>query len=196
MKICLFFGSFNPIHIGHLIIANHVISLTESKKVWFIVSPNNPLKQSHTLLNEYNRLYLVRLAIQGDLNFVALDIEFKLPKPSYTIDTLTYIKEKYKQHDFAILIGSDSYKNLSKWKNYDQLIRENEMIVYKRPGFEVDIHENKIKILKEAPYLDISATYIRKMLQEGKSIKYLVTDLVMEEIEKSGYYKNNKGIGV
>src|SRR5207248_8847317 len=119
MKVGLYFGSFNPIHIGHLIIANHIINNTDFKKIWFVVSPLNPLKSSQTLLNEYKRLRLVQLAVEENTNLRACDIEFKLPKPSYTINTITYLKEKYPQHQFAIIMGSDSFKNIFRWKNYE-----------------------------------------------------------------------------
>ena len=131
MKIGLYFGSFNPIHIGHLIIANHIINNTDCKKVWFVISPQNPLKQSKTLLNEYQRQYLIKLAIEDDPNLKASSIEFKLPKPSYTIDTVTYLKEKYTHYQFAIIMGSDSFQNIEKWKNYEQLIKENKIITYR-----------------------------------------------------------------
>ncbi len=192
MKIGLYFGSFNPIHIGHLIIASHVINNTDFKKIWFIISPQNPLKPSLTLLNEHQRLHLVRLAIEDDSNFKASDIEFKLPKPSYTIHTITILKEKYPTHQFGIIMGSDSFNNLSKWRNHEKIIIENNIIVYRRPGFrstEIQTNSN-VLFLTEAPLLEISATSIRKLIYEGKSIRYLVSDKVREEIEKSGYYKN------
>src|SRR6266487_2629592 len=189
MKIGLYFGSFNPIHIGHLIIANHIINNTDFKKIWFIVSPQNPLKPSKTLLNEYQRLHLVRISIEDDPNLNASDIEFQLPKPSYTINTITYLKEKYPQHQFAIIMGSDSFQNIEKWKNYEQLIKENEIIIYKRPGFEIKYFYQNLVILKDAPLLEISATSIRNMVRQRKSIRYLVPDKAREEIEKSGYFK-------
>ncbi len=189
MKIGLYFGSFNPIHIGHLVIANHIINNTDFKKIWFIISPQNPLKLSKSLLNEYQRLYLLKLAIEDDPNFKASDIEFKLPKPSYTINTITYLKEKYPQHQFGIIMGSDSFQNIGKWRNYEQLIKENEIIIYKRPGFEVKYSYQNLIILKDAPLLEISATSIRDMIKKSKSIRYIVPDKVREEIEKSGYFK-------
>ncbi|SRR6266540_6529870 len=189
MKIGLYFGSFNPIHIGHLIIANHIINNTDFKKIWFIISPQNPLKLSKSLLNEYQRLYLLKLAIEDDPNFKASDIEFKLPKPSYTINTITYLKEKYPQHQFGIIMGSDSFQNIGKWRNYEQLIKENEIIIYKRPGFEVKYSYQNLIILKDAPLLEISATSIRDMIKKSKSIRYIVPDKVREEIEKGGYFK-------
>ncbi len=189
MKIGLYFGSFNPIHIGHLIIASHVINTTDIKKVWFVISPQNPLKPSKTLLNEYQRLYLINLAIEDDPNLQASNIEFKLPRPSYTINTLAYLKEKYTQHQFSVIMGSDSFQNIKKWKNNDQLIKENEIIVYKRPGFEINIINAHVIILNDTPLLEISATSIRSMINQGKSIRYLVHDKVRNEIEKSGYFK-------
>ena len=189
MKFGLYFGSFNPIHIGHLIIVSYIINNTDFKKVWFIVSPQNPLKPSKTLLNEYQRLHLVRISIEDDPNLNASDIEFQLPKPSYTINTLAYLKEKYPQHQFAIIMGSDSFQNIEKWKNYEQLIKENEIIIYKRPGFEIKYFYQNLVILKDAPLLEISATSIRDMIKKSKSIRYIVPDKVREEIEKSGYFK-------
>ena len=123
MKIGLFFGSFNPVHNGHLIIANYVCERTELDKVWLVVSPQNPLKQKETLLREYDRLHLINLAIEDNKNLKASNIEFKLPKPSYTIDTLIYLKEKYPQHQFALIMGSDNLATLHKWKNYEQILK-------------------------------------------------------------------------
>src|SRR6201987_1840618 len=123
MNIGLFFGSFNPIHIGHLIIANHVAQETDLNQVWFVVSPQNPLKASGSLLNEYHRLHLVKVAIEEENKLRASDIEFHLPKPSYTVDTLAYLKEKFPQHQFSIIMGSDSFSNLINWKNYEVIAK-------------------------------------------------------------------------
>ncbi len=174
-----------------------MLNETNVEKIWFIVSPLNPLKKSRELLDEYSRLHLVRLAIDEERKFKALDIEFKLPKPSYTIDTITHLKEKYHGHTFTIIMGSDSFQNISKWKNKDQLVRENDIIVFRRRGFEIlKSNESNILILDQAPLLDISATSIRKLIGEGKSVRYMLTDAVREEIEKSGYYRNSNRDGL
>ncbi len=189
MKIGLYFGSFNPIHIGHLIIANHILNETGLKKIWFVVSPQNPFKSSSTLLNEYDRFHLVQKAIGLDGRLKASDIEFSLPKPSYTAHTLAYLAEKYPSHQFTIVMGSDSFQNLGKWKNAESIISNYPILVYRRPQFDVtnDIDAN-VTVL-DAPLLEISATYIRECIQNGKSIKYLVPEAVAEEIEKSLFYK-------
>lgn len=189
MKIGLYFGSFNPIHTGHLIIANFVLDHSDIQQVWFVVSPQNPLKKTSTLLNEYDRLFLVQTAIEDNYKFKTSDIEFKLPRPSYTIDTLVYLNEKYPHYQFVIIVGSDSLKNIHKWKNSELLLKQFSFIVYQRPGFEInEVSQEKIHLLK-APLFDISSTYIRNAIQNGKSIKYLVPDKVLEEIERNGYYK-------
>lgn len=189
MNIGLYFGSFNPVHTGHLIIASHVVNQTAVQQVWLVVSPQNPFKTSAGLLNEYDRLHLVNLAIDDETRIKASDVEFRLPRPSYTIDTLTYLREKYPQHQFSIIMGSDGFQNLPKWKNAELLIREYPIIVYKRPGFDItDTWNAQVQIL-DAPMLDISATLIRNNLKEGKSIRYLVPEKVREEIERNNYYK-------
>lgn len=189
MKIGLYFGSFNPVHVAHLIIANHILNETEIEKLWFVVSPHNPLKTEANLLNEYHRLHLVRLATEDDNRIKASDIEFNLPKPSYTVNTLAYLAEKYPEHEFRIIMGSDSFQNLSKWKNYEVIIRNYPIYVYLRAGFEIN---NPLKAdlhIVDAPLLQLSATHIRKLVAEGKSIRYMVPDKVWEEIEKGRYYK-------
>src|SRR5438270_14102223 len=138
MEIGLYFGSFNPVHVGHLIIANHILNDTKLQRIWFVVSPQNPFKPTETLLNEYDRLHLVQKAIEGDDRLRASDIEFSLPKPSYTVHTLAYLKEKYSEHSFHIIMGSDGFQNLGKWKNAEVLIANYPFIIYKRPGFEVE----------------------------------------------------------
>jgi len=194
MKIGLYFGSFNPIHVGHLIIAEHVVYHTQMQQVWLVVSPQNPLKKSATLLNEYDRLNLVNLAIKGNEKLHATDVEFRLPKPSYTITTLAYLEEKYPQHEFFVILGSDSFLNLKNWKNYNALIKNYSFLVYQRPGFLVD----KTKItdtiryeLLNAPLLDISSSFIRQQVKEKKSIRYLVPEAVLNEIENNRYYTND-----
>ncbi len=191
MKIGLYFGSFNPIHIGHLIIANYIAQNTQIEQVWLVVSPQNPLKITNTLLNEYQRLHLAQLAVEQNPYIKVSDIEFKLPRPSYTIDTVAYLKEKHPQHSYSIIMGSDSFQNIHKWKNADILKKENEFIVYPRDGFSIKQVNNDIEKLEiiQAPLLNISATEIRKAIKQGKSIRYFVTDKVLEEIEKGGYYK-------
>ena len=190
MKIGLYFGSFNPIHIGHLIIANHIAYNTELNEVWFIVSPQNPLKESASLLNEQHRYSLVKIAVEDEKKLKVNNVEFLMPKPSYTIDTLIYLSEKYTQHNFSLIIGSDSYLNFNKWKNYEQIILNYNILIYQRPSFPIktDLPES-IKIIR-APLLDISSTQIRKNIKDKKSIRYLVTDKVMDEIELKGYYRS------
>ena len=189
MRIGLYFGSFNPIHIGHLIVASHIINNLDIEQVWFVVSPQNPLKKASSLLNEYHRLHLVHLAVKDNYRFKANDTEFKLPKPSYTVDTIAYLKEKYPQHIFSVIMGADSFQNISRWKNYTHLIEENQIIVFARPGFEVSQIEGVRMLLLEAPLLEISATAVRQMIKNGKSVRYLVPDKVLAEIEQNGYYK-------
>lgn len=189
MTIGLYFGSFNPIHNGHLIIANHIANYTNLERIWFVVSPQNPLKKSSSLLNENHRKHLIDLSIEGEKKLLSSNIEFKLPKPSYTIDTLTYLKEKYPQHEFTIIMGSDSFSNIHKWKNYEIILRSYPIIIYNRSGFKVNkaMLNDRIVVL-EAPLLQISSTFIRNLIREKKSIRYLVPDIVMQEIECHLYY--------
>jgi nicotinate-nucleotide adenylyltransferase len=190
MHIGLYFGSFNPIHTGHLIVANHIVENSDIDKVWFVVSPHNPLKDSHSLLNEYDRLHLVQIAIEDNNKFRASNVEFSLPKPSFTIDTLTYLKERFPLEKFSVIMGSDSFQNIHRWKNYEQLLVQYEIIVYKRPGFEVtETHGAKVQVLN-APLLEISSTFIRKQIREAKSVRYLLPEKVWQYIADNGYYKN------
>jgi nicotinate-nucleotide adenylyltransferase len=189
MRIGLYFGSFNPVHTGHLIIANHILNETNLEKVWFVVSPQSPFKTSSTLLNEYDRLHLLKVATEDDLRIKISDIEFSLPKPSYTTITLAHLREKYPDHEFSIIMGGDSFQNLHKWKNFEAILKNHPIYVYQRPGFEISNHVNAQLIIVDAPLLQISATQIRQFIKEGKSIRYLVPDKVREEIEKGSYYK-------
>lgn len=189
MKIGLYFGSFNPIHTGHLIIANYVAYNTDLDKVWLVVSPQNPLKPSSALLNEHHRFHLTELAVQGEPRLRASNIEFSLPRPSFTIDTLTYLAEKFPTQEFTVIMGSDSFQNIRRWKNYEQLIKNYPIYIYKRPGHEItETYGAKVEIL-DAPLLEISSTSIRQWIQQGKSIRYLVPDNVAAYIQENNYYK-------
>lgn len=188
--IALFFGSFNPIHIGHLIIADAVLLEKGIKKVWFVVSPQNPFKAKESLLTESARYYLAQLATEDHPDFFVSNIEFGLPKPSYTIDTLTYLKEKYPMKEFCLLLGGDNLAHLKKWKNYDQILNDYKIYVYRRPKSDntmTPIHHN-IHFL-EVPLMDISSTAIRERISHKQSIRYLLPDKVRDEIEKGRYYK-------
>ena len=189
MKIGLFFGSFNPVHNGHLIIANHILNESDLAKIWFIVSPQNPFKQAESLLNNYDRLHLLNKATENDQRLKASDIEFTLPKPSYTVTTLAYLKDKYPNDEFSIIMGSDSFQNLSKWKNYQTIIEYYQLIIYKRPGFEVLNNLEANILTMDAPLLEISATYIRELLKRNKSIKYLVPENIEEEIKNNRFFQ-------
>ncbi|MCS6822609.1 MAG: nicotinate (nicotinamide) nucleotide adenylyltransferase [Microscillaceae bacterium] len=191
MKIGLFFGSFNPIHIGHLIIANIMAERSDLEQVWFVVSPQNPFKKQHSLLHHFDRLDMVEKAIADNHKLKATDIEFHLPQPSYTIDTLTYLQDKYPQHTFALVLGSDNLQHFEKWKNYEKILEYYSLYVFPRPNYDISQHtlakHPKVHIV-EAPMLDISATFIRQSIQQGYSIRYLVPDVVAEYIERKKFY--------
>lgn len=190
MKIGLYFGSFNPIHHGHLIIASHFINETNLDEVWLVVSPQNPFKHSASLLNEHQRFHLAQIALEDETKIKASNIEFKLPKPSYTVNTLTYLKEKYPKHEFTILMGSDGFQNLHKWHNAEVIINNYPIAVYLRPGFEITETFGANVNIQKAPLLEISSTHIRMLIQQKKSIKYLVPENVRKEIENNNYYRS------
>lgn len=190
MKTGLFFGSFNPIHVGHTIIANYMVEHTDLKSVWFVVTPHNPLKKKSTLANDYERLHLVNLAIGDNPKLKASNIEFKLPKPSYTIDTLTYLKEKHPQKEFVLIMGGDNLATLHKWKNYELILKDYEIYVYKRPKYELEQFATHPKVqLFDAPLMEISASFIRQCIRANKSIRYLVPDAVYHYLGGSNLYK-------
>lgn len=193
-KIGLFFGSFNPIHIGHLILANYILEHSDMDELWFVVSPQNPFKDKKSLLQDHNRLDMVERAIKNYPKMRASNIEFSLPKPSYTIDTLTYLKEKYPNHSFALIMGEDNLKSLGKWKNSDLLINNHQIIVYPRV-FENDnqkteyIQNDNISLIK-APIIELSATEIRTMIKEGKNVRPMLPPEVFEYLDGSSFYRD------
>jgi nicotinate-nucleotide adenylyltransferase len=189
MKIGLFFGSFNPIHVGHLIIANTMANCTDLEQVWFVVSPQNPFKKNKSLLHEFDRLTMVEKAISDNYKLKATDIEFSMPRPSYTIDTLAQLNEKFPQHKFTLIMGEDNLVQFENWKNYDKILEFYELYVYPRPNTPDHAFKNnpKVKFI-EAPLMDISATFIRNCIKNHKPIRYMVPDVVEEYIRWKGFY--------
>ena len=190
MKTGLFFGSFNPIHVGHLIIANYMANHVDLDEVWFVVSPQNPLKEKSSLGNVYDRLEMAKLAIENTSNIKVSDIELSLPKPSYTIDTLSYLKEKYPEKEFALIMGADNLASFKKWKNYEVLLKNYQIYVYPRPGADVSEWENHPSItFTTTPLMEISSTFIRKSLKEKKNVQFFVPDKVLAFIESKNMYR-------
>ena len=190
MKVGLFFGSFNPIHIGHMVLANHMLEYTDLDRIWFVVSPHNPLKIKSSLLNEKHRLHLVNIAIGDNNKLKASDIEFKLSQPSYTIITLTYLKEKFPQHEFVLIMGSDNLENFHKWKNYEEILKNHLIYVYPRPknsGGKLITH-NQVKFVN-APLMEISSTAIRIAIKETKDMRYFMPEHVWEYIKEMHFYE-------
>ncbi len=195
MKIGLYFGSFNPIHIGHLAIANFMVEFTDMDQVWFVISPQNPLKKRDTLLADYHRLELVEKAIHDEPRFQASDIELKLPKPSYTIDTLTYLSEKHPKHQFILIMGEDNMYTLPKWKNYRGLLEQYPIYVYPREGEMKTIPEFK-KLFKnasitqvDAPRIEISSSFIRQSIRSNKDIHLFLPPAVWKYIDEMNFYR-------
>ena len=189
-KIGLFFGSFNPVHTGHMIIANYMATQTDLSEVWLVVTPHNPLKKRENLLSDTDRLTMVELAVGNRDNLRASNIEFALPKPSYTIDTLAHLSEKYPKKKFVILMGGDNLATLEKWKNYDQILQNYEIYVYKRPNVENGpFHDHPSVKFFHAPQLELSSTYIRSCIETQKSISYLVPESVEKYIDQHHLYK-------
>lgn len=189
-KIGLFFGSFNPIHIGHMIIANIMAENTDLNKVWFVVSPQNPFKPSKGLLHEFDRYDMVKAAIADHYKLEVSDVEFNLPKPSYTIHTLAYLTEKFPGKEFKVIIGEDNLENFTKWKNHEQILEQFGLYVYPRPHVtNSDLKRHAQVKMIEAPLLDISATYIRNCIKNNKSIRYLVPEPVEQLIRLKHFYQ-------
>ena len=190
LTVGLFFGTFNPMHIGHLAIANYMVEYSCINQLWFVVSPQNPFKKKSSLLDDYQRLEMVHRAVDSDFRFRVSDIEFYLPKPSYTIDTLTYLKEKYPKYQFKILMGSDNIEELNKWKNYKQILDNYGIMVYPRPGFDmskIELHPN-ISVTN-APMMDISSSFIRNAIHEGKDVRHYMPPKTWEYIDEMGFYR-------
>ncbi len=188
-KIGLFFGSFNPIHIGHLIIANYMATHTDLDEVWFVVSPQNPFKKKESLGNVYDRLEMVNLAIEPAEKLRSSTIEFNLPQPSYTVDTLIHLRERYPDKDFVLIMGSDNLQSFHKWKNHEIILRDYRIYVYPRPGHQgYPLEKHPSVTVTDTPLMELSATFIRQSVKDGKSIRYFVPDSVLTFIDSKGLY--------
>jgi len=200
MKVGLYFGTYNPIHVGHLIIANYMADYTALDEVWLIVSPQNPLKQKSSLLADYHRYAMVEIAVQDNPKLKPSNIEFKLPQPSYTINTLTYLKEKHPKHEFSLIMGEDNLRTLNKWKNYEEIIQNHKIYVYPRALTEqeqIDAQStNKVGktnstniVICDALVMRVSASFIRNAIKQKKDVRYLLTEPVYKYVQEMNFYK-------
>ena len=202
MKIGLYFGTYNPIHVGHLIIANYMADFTELDQVWLVVTPQNPLKKKNTLLEDYHRLAMVEIAVEDNTKLTASNIEFKLPQPSYTSNTLAYLKEKHPKHEFSLIMGEDNLRTLHKWKNFDEILNNHMIYVYPRALTEQErtevieetetentLDQHKNVIVCDAPVMKVSASFIRKAIKYKKDVRYLLTEPVFKYVTDMNFYK-------
>ncbi len=203
MKVGLYFGTFNPVHVGHLLIANYLADYSDLDQVWMVVTPQNPHKQKKSLLEDYHRMAMVRRAIEDNPKLKASDIEFNLPKPSYTSHTLTYIQEKYPDHEFALIMGGDNLRSFHKWMNFEHIIENHQIYVYPRPLTELELdkqaklgetendlakHRN-VHIMEDAPSMKLSSSFIRKAVANGKDVRYMLTEPVHQYLTEMNFYK-------
>ena len=192
MKIGLYFGTFNPIHIGHLIIANHFAEYSGLDQIWMVVTPHNPLKNKQTLLDDYQRLQLVFLATEDYPKIKPSDIEFKLAQPNYTVNTLAHLQDKHPQHEFSLIMGEDNLKSLHKWKNYEVILQNHDIFVYPRISSELETlsYKDNPKIhINDAPIVEISSTFIRENIKNKKNVRPLLPEKVWEYIDHNNLYK-------
>jgi nicotinate-nucleotide adenylyltransferase len=190
MKVGLFFGSFNPIHIGHMAIAQYMLEHTALEKIWFVVSPQNPFKTKETLLDQQHRLTIVRIAVEDDPRMQASNIEFNLPIPSYTVDTLTYLREAHPNEEFALIMGQDNLVHFHKWKNHESILENHNIYVYPRPGCKpCDMERHEKVQLTKAPLMDISAEFIRRSIREKKEVSYFLPQKINDYIDEMNFYK-------
>lgn len=204
MKIGLYFGTFNPIHVGHLVIANYMAEFTELDQVWLVVTPHNPLKDKSNLLNDRHRFALVQEAIDDNPKLKVTDVEFNLPKPSYTITTLTYLNEKYPKHEFSLIMGEDNLRTFHKWFNHEVILKKHKMFVYPRVltmQEEQEVHSisrdflnnyrthKNVIICEDAPVMKVSSSFIREAIKQGKDVRYLLTEPVYKYIDEMNLYK-------
>ena len=191
MKVGLFFGTYNPVHVGHMVIANYMLEFTDLDQLWMVVTPQNPFKQKESMLKDYDRLHLVKLAIGDNLKMKASDIEFGLPLPNYTSDTLAYLEEKFPDNQFVLIMGADNLQHFHKWKNHEHILNAHELYVYPRldsdGGGDLGFH-SKVKMV-DAPIMKISSSFIRKAIGQGKDVSHYMPDAVAAYIKEMNLYK-------
>lgn len=189
--IGLFFGSFNPIHVGHLIVANSMLELTDIDEVWFVVSPQNPLKERQTLLADHHRMQMVRVAIDDNYKMRACDVEMHLPIPSYTVVTLAHLSEQHPDKRFSLIIGGDNLENFRRWRNYEYILEHYDLYVYPRPGChpEDELANHPHVHMVDVPMMDISSSYIRKQIEEGHPPRYMLTEPVFNYLTEMHFYE-------
>lgn len=188
-KIGLFFGSFNPVHTGHLVIAQTMVDRTDLDKIWFVVSPQNPFKPAKSLLHEFDRFDMVSAAIADNSRLGVTDVEFHLPRPSYTIDTLQYLRAKHPETEFCLILGEDNLEGFPRWKESESILNSHRLYIYPRPhATDSPLRHHNHVMMVPAPMMDISATWIRQAVRDRKSIRYLVPDVVAEIIDRKGFY--------
>ena len=186
----LYFGSFNPVHIGHLVIANYMVEFSDLEQLWFVVSPQNPLKEKKSLLQDYHRLEMVRLAVEDDDRFRASDIEFKLPTPSYTIDTLTYLEEKNPGREFQLVMGGDGLRTFHKWKHANLIVEKYHRLIYPRPGTVLEAASRLPNAtMVDAPMMEISSSFIRQAIREGKDVRHMVPAKAYTYMREMHFYE-------
>ena len=190
MHIGLFFGSFNPVHVGHMVLANYMASFTDLEQVWFVVSPHNPLKEKSSLLDQNQRLHMVNLAIGDSNKLKSSNIEFGLSQPSYTVNTLAHLMEKYPQHQFSLIMGEDNLESFTKWKNYEEILKNHKLYVYPRPNSNSEeLKKYPNVIMTEAPLMDISSTMIRQAIKNKKDVSFFVPQAVWQYLDEMSFYK-------
>ncbi len=190
MKIGLFFGSFNPVHNGHMIIANYMLEYSDLNKIWFVISPQNPFKKKTNLLADYHRYELLNLVLENTSDYEVTDIEFKMPKPSYTIDTLTYLREKHPKKEFILIMGSDNLQSFKKWKNSEIILQNHELYVYPRPDYDGGELKNNAKVnFINAPLMEISSSFIRKAVKEKKEVRFFMPEKAYNYMREMHFYE-------
>lgn len=197
-RIGLFFGTFNPIHVGHLIIANYIVTATSLDEVWFVVTPHNPHKKKASLLDDHHRLAMVKEAIEDNIRLRASDVEFGLPQPNYTINTLAHLREKHHEKEFVLIMGEDNLRSFHKWKNYEEILKHHQIVVYPRVHLSneddtsktiEELDGNERIILCDAPIMNISATFIRNSIKEGLDVRYMLTEPVFKYVDEMNFYR-------
>ena len=190
-KIGLFFGSFNPVHSGHLILANYIVEYTDLDSIWFVVSPQNPFKEEKSLLQDHHRRDMLEMAVKNDSRFEVCDIEFNMPKPSYTIDTLRRLSELYPENDFYLICGMDNLAFFDKWKDYQSILDNYKLLVYPRKNYAGgDLINHKSVHIINAPEIEISSTFIRNAVKENKDVRYFMPEETYKYMIDNGFYKD------